>query len=804
MRPFTSTVTLYPLFRLKKTSHIFSVSLLSAVALLFSGCMVGPDYQPPAENTTTTVQAQQYPELRYEQTDLSRWWSVFNDPELTSLISRAKKNNLDIMIALARVKEARAALGVTSSDLYPSVDANGSIDWSKQSENVNPMATGEQTQYTLAADAGWEVDLFGRIRRSIEAATADYQATWEDHNDIMITVLAETATTYLLARSLQAQLATALKNIESQQAMLKLTEVRYKYGIATYLDVAQATQVLANTEAELPVIRTKLSQAVTSLSVLVGESSTTLQQELQPFSPIPMPPEQVAVGIPAERLRQRPDIRYAERLLAAQTARVGIATADLYPTFSLIGTLGFSSLEFIVHGYPLGRGVRQKTGFGVEDWVPIKTANFIKSSGLKGRMYNDMGFGGYLIWDLYPERKVFIDGRNLVYGEDLYRDYWRILRRSGDYELLLDKYDIDYFVLRTLSQNAKKATFIHSYLSDSKNWIPVYWDDISIVYAKTGEQNSKITQKIGFRFIDPIAKNNLQNQVDVTSSADDIVAEIKRMLENAEDSVFANIIAAKVYSEIGYFEEALERYRLLSKLDPKNVLIFRNLGILYQHYRYYTEAEDAFAKALQLDSKNGELYFLLAEVCAEQQKFGDAIKNYQKAIKNGEDTGEVLLNLAMAYEGKGDKENAKKYLQEVISNYPKSKAAQAAKEYENLNVWKAHIARAEQFKEQGKIYDAIDEYQIALAAKPDDAMTLTILSALYMRTQNPTKALEVCLQATKADSTFAGAYNNLGVIYSAMKDMQSAKEAWQKAVELDPQSPAKQNLEKSLISNKQN
>ncbi len=319
--------------------------LLLPLVLLLSGCMVGPDYQPPATDSQVQIQASEYAELRYEQADLSQWWNVFNDPQLTSLVTRAQQNNLDIMTALARVREARAVLGVTSADLYPAVDADGRIDWGKQSENVNPLASTEETQYSLTADAGWEIDLFGRIRRAVEAAEADYQATWEDHNDIMITVLAETATTYLQVRTLQAQLATALKNIESQRAMLGLTKVRYKYGIATYLDVAQATQVLANTEADLPVIRTNLDQRITSLSVLLGSPSEPLRGELGPGTAVPLPPAEVAVGIPAQRLRQRPDIRRAERQLAAQTARIGVATADLYPTFSLTGTLGFASLQ---------------------------------------------------------------------------------------------------------------------------------------------------------------------------------------------------------------------------------------------------------------------------------------------------------------------------------------------------------------------------------------------------------------------------------------------------------------------------
>jgi len=313
--------------------------------LLLSGCMVGPDYQRPESEDSISINAQEFSEIQYQQADLSQWWKIFNDPLLSQFIQEARQNNADLKNALARVKEARAAVGVTSSDLFPSLNADGSLDWAKQSENVNPLATSEQTLYSLSTDVSWEIDLFGRIRRSMEAARADYQASREDHHDVMITVLAETAASYLQIRSLQAQLQTSYKNIQSQQAMLDLTRVRYKYGIATYLDVAQATRVVANSEADLPVIRDNLNQSITSLAVLTGQPSRTIYSRLQPMQPVPLPPEKITVGIPAERLRQRPDIRRAERNLAAQTARIGIATADLYPSFSLTGTFGFSSLK---------------------------------------------------------------------------------------------------------------------------------------------------------------------------------------------------------------------------------------------------------------------------------------------------------------------------------------------------------------------------------------------------------------------------------------------------------------------------
>lgn len=333
----------------QKQKNIFQRSALFCVLwttlALLGGCMVGPDYQVPRDDADSRINVRKFQEIQYRQSDLSQWWEIFNDPLLSLFIKEARQNNADLKNAMARVKEARAAVGVTSSDLYPNLNADGSLDWGKQSESINPQATSEQTQYTVSIDTGWEIDLFGRIRRSMEAATADYQASREDYHDVMITVLAETAADYLQIRSLQAQLETSHANIRSQQGMLDLTRVRYKYGIATYLDVAQATRVLANTQADLPVIRDNLNQSITSLAVLTGQSSRTIARRLQPVQAVPLPPEEVTVGIPAERLRQRPDIRRAERNLAAQTARIGVATADLYPSFSLTGTFGFSSLK---------------------------------------------------------------------------------------------------------------------------------------------------------------------------------------------------------------------------------------------------------------------------------------------------------------------------------------------------------------------------------------------------------------------------------------------------------------------------
>ena len=332
--------TTKPVTRLCTYSFLFSLLSLS-----LSSCMVGPNYQKPEVSETISINSIVYPDVRFEQTDLSNWWQIFNDEQLNSLINRAEANNTNIKIALAKVKEARAVLGMQDSGLYPSVDGNGATIWGKESESLNPLATSTRTKYAISADASWEIDLFGRIRRSIEAATADYQASWEEHNEVLITIRAEIASNYLSMRSLQAQLKTARKNILSQQEMLDLTQIRYQNGIATYLDVTQATRVMANTEAELPLIRLQLMQNITALSVLTGVSTDILREELKVIRPVPLPDTAVTVGIPAERIRQRPDVKKAERQLAAQTARIGVATADLYPSFSLTGSLGVAALN---------------------------------------------------------------------------------------------------------------------------------------------------------------------------------------------------------------------------------------------------------------------------------------------------------------------------------------------------------------------------------------------------------------------------------------------------------------------------
>lgn len=309
-----------------------------------SGCVrVGPDYLGPAVKVPEQWQPRSNLLTRGDGERLRKWWQVFGDPTLSRFIDEAAAGNLDLKTALARVKEARARIGVVSGVFYPQIDAVG--EFSRQHGSANSIAGIGMTadRNALGLEAGWEIDLFGRIGRSVEAATADYQARREDVRDVQVVLLAEVARNYLLVRTLQARLAATEGNITSQRQVLGLTQARFRYGLAADLDVAQAEDVLANSEAQLPPLRSLLVQTMNNIALLLGKTPGATREQLSKPAPIPSLPLEVAVGVPTDLLRQRPDIRRAERELAAQTARIGVATADLYPKLSLLGTVGFDA-----------------------------------------------------------------------------------------------------------------------------------------------------------------------------------------------------------------------------------------------------------------------------------------------------------------------------------------------------------------------------------------------------------------------------------------------------------------------------
>jgi multidrug efflux system outer membrane protein len=325
-----------------KLIHLSAIFLGS---LLFCGCLVGPDYTPPEVKVPDEWRLPESALLVPGETDIRTWWDVFQDPMLTELINEAGTSNLDLKVAVARVKEARARLGVARGELLPSVDTSGSATRNRTSENSATPGGVTYDSYTGSLDASWEIDLFGKIRRSVEAAEADYQATEEDRIGVMVTLYAEMASNYLQVRTTQTRLAASIKNIKSQKEVLDLTKTLFKNGLATGLDVSQAERVLASSEAELPPLYNSLNQSINAVALLLAKPPGAVEDRLSKAKPIPTIPAQVAVGVPVDIMRQRPDVRSAERQLAAATARIGQATADLYPSFSIAGSLGLASME---------------------------------------------------------------------------------------------------------------------------------------------------------------------------------------------------------------------------------------------------------------------------------------------------------------------------------------------------------------------------------------------------------------------------------------------------------------------------
>ena len=269
---------------------------------------------------------------------LATWWTTLNDADLSDLIERAAAGNLDLKIAQARVREARGRRGIARAGLFPFLDLGGSATVSRGSEDIG---SGERRElYRTGFDASWEVDVFGGVRRSIEAAQGDLEANVADYRDVMVSLLAEVALNYVEARTLQMQLQVGEENLKSQAETLQLTEWRLAAGLVSVLDAEEARSNLESTRAALPRLRSSIAAAKNRLAVLLGVFPGALEAQLAARRPVPEPPLEIAVGVPAEVLRRRPDVQRAERQLAAQTARVGVATADLYPRFVLPGSIG--------------------------------------------------------------------------------------------------------------------------------------------------------------------------------------------------------------------------------------------------------------------------------------------------------------------------------------------------------------------------------------------------------------------------------------------------------------------------------
>jgi multidrug efflux system outer membrane protein len=312
--------------------------LLASSTLLLAACAVGPDYRPP--ETAAPAFRNAGPAIVDQRPFEAAWWTQFGDATLDGLIERALAGDLDLKIAAARVSEARALLHAARRERWPGVDVAAAHSRSKAQQ---PGFSAERIAIEsneVALTTLWELDLFGRVRRGAEAASADAEAAEADLRDAQVLVAAEVASTYLDLRGAQKRLGVARANLESQRETLSLTRVRLELGRGSELDVASAAARLAATEASVPPLVAAEASAAHRLAVLLGQQPGTLDADLAPRD---LPPHltTIAVGSPEELLRRRPDIRAAERKLAAATARIGVAKADLFPRLTLSGFIGF-------------------------------------------------------------------------------------------------------------------------------------------------------------------------------------------------------------------------------------------------------------------------------------------------------------------------------------------------------------------------------------------------------------------------------------------------------------------------------
>lgn len=333
--------------------------LAALLALPLIGCAAGPDFQRPTSGVPATWSASATRSTRDQPSQVTsspadnaaEWWAGFNDPELTSLIGRARAANLDARAAVLRIAEARAQRDVSTAAEWPSLSANASAQTNRLSESTptgalfskvgqssgpsgvsfpNPYA-----QYQLGAGASWEIDLFGRVRRSVEAAGADTQATVEDRRSVLVAVLGDVGRTYVDLRAAQAKRRIIQETIATQRDLQDLARQRRLADLSGDVDVVRAEGDTLTAQAQLPGLDRQITQDINRLSRLVAREPGALEAELRAAQPVPPVPPRAPIGLPADLARQRPDIREAEARLHAATARIGVAVADLYPKLTL-------------------------------------------------------------------------------------------------------------------------------------------------------------------------------------------------------------------------------------------------------------------------------------------------------------------------------------------------------------------------------------------------------------------------------------------------------------------------------------
>ena len=352
------------------------LSLTAFCLIIVSGCAVGPDYHRPETKAPSTWDGQNAvtppnpSKTTIDPVTLVEWWTAFNDPTLSYLVDMAVRANLDVRLAEARIRQARAACFVAGAPLWPQV--NGTILYERSHNpsasvvsgagstgvaSVDPSGTGSsgggssggippfRELFQAGLDASWELDVFGGTRRNLEAAGADLQAAVEDRRDVLVIMMGDVGTNYINLRGFQRQIEIARENLKAQKHNADIIQKRHDAGFVGGLDVANAKAQVATTEATIPLFESSARGAIYNLGVLLGREPAALTQDLAKAAPIPPTPPAIPVGLPSELLRRRPDIRRAEAQIHAATARIGVATADLFPRFFLTGSFGVSTSD---------------------------------------------------------------------------------------------------------------------------------------------------------------------------------------------------------------------------------------------------------------------------------------------------------------------------------------------------------------------------------------------------------------------------------------------------------------------------
>jgi NodT family efflux transporter outer membrane factor (OMF) lipoprotein len=324
---------------------------ISFAAVILSGCTVGPDYKRP-ELTMPQHWANPVPECRKTGSELARWWKIFEDQTLDWLIDKAIADSLDLKLAVARIAQARSANRQATAQFGPKLNASGSYKRHRDRTMVSALSnTGPprapavemmvDDQYQTGFDAGWEIDLFGGLRRSYESGKAELEASTEALRDVRVTLVAEVARCYIELRILQKRMAIADDHRQAREHYARLIQQKYENGLASGLDAANASRQAAETAAQIPLLEAAARQTIHKISILLGGYPGDLIQKLTPATELPMVLPAVPVGVPSELLRRRPDVRRAEAQLHAATARVGIAIADLYPKLTITGSVSY-------------------------------------------------------------------------------------------------------------------------------------------------------------------------------------------------------------------------------------------------------------------------------------------------------------------------------------------------------------------------------------------------------------------------------------------------------------------------------